>query len=246
MERAGITRQQANDFCREILPAVSRTFALSIRLLPGELGAAVRCAYLICRIADTLEDEPSMPAESKAALLDLLATCFDDARSVEAFGDASALVAGDPAHVRLVRNSDLVFAAYRALPSERATSFSAGSRNDRRNAKVRRRTSARRPIQSLEEYKEYRYYVAEPSAISSPILARALAEYRRASICDPSRPVPRIRRGAPDGEHPQRRGPRRRARELDLHSRATASRAWKRARDDPGPIARRRAPRSAR
>src|SRR3954469_20542492 len=115
MEQAGITKEQANDFCREILPAVSRTFAVSIRLLPGELGAAVRCAYLICRIADTLEDEPNMPAESKAALLDLLATCFHDPRSVPAFADAAALVTGDPAHVRLVRNANLVFVAYRAL-----------------------------------------------------------------------------------------------------------------------------------
>jgi len=39
--RPGTTRKRANDFCREILPAVSRTFALSIRLLPGDLGASV-------------------------------------------------------------------------------------------------------------------------------------------------------------------------------------------------------------
>src|SRR5437763_14144097 len=112
MEQADITKEQANDFCREILPAVSRTFALSIRLLPGELGAAVRCAYLICRIADTLEDEPNLPAESKAELFDLLTGCFDDARCVAAFASAAELVAGDPAHVRLVRHSDLVFASY--------------------------------------------------------------------------------------------------------------------------------------
>ena len=161
MERAGITKQQANDFCREILPAVSRTFALSIRLLPGELGAAVCCSYLICRIADTVEDEPSMPAESKAALLDLLATCFDDARSVAAFGDAAALVAGDPAHVRLVQNSDLVFAAYRALP-ERTRDIV--QRWVREMIAGMRKFVLAYPrgirIQSLEEYKEYCYYVA--------------------------------------------------------------------------------------
>ena len=47
---------EAERFGREILPAVSRTFALSIRVLPGELGRAVLAAYLLCRIADTLED----------------------------------------------------------------------------------------------------------------------------------------------------------------------------------------------
>src|SRR5436190_18570221 len=161
MESAGITKQQANDFCREILPAVSRTFALSIRLLPGDLGSAVRCAYLICRIADTLEDEPSMPAESKAALLDLLAACFNDARSVAAFADAAALITGDPAHVRLVRNVDLIFAAYRVLPERTREIVQHWTRE--MIAGMRKFVLAYPHgvrIQSLDEYKEYCYYVA--------------------------------------------------------------------------------------
>jgi farnesyl-diphosphate farnesyltransferase len=161
MQRAGITNQNATDFCREILPAVSRTFALSIRLLPGELGAAVRCAYLICRIADTIEDVPNMPAESKAALLDLLAACFDGARSVDAFGAAAQLVTGDPAHVRLVQNTDLVFAAYRSLP-ERTREIV--ERWIREMIAGMRKFVLAYPrgvrIQSLDEYKEYCYYVA--------------------------------------------------------------------------------------
>jgi farnesyl-diphosphate farnesyltransferase len=38
---------EAERFGREILPSVSRTFALSIRVLPGELGRAVLAAYLL-------------------------------------------------------------------------------------------------------------------------------------------------------------------------------------------------------
>src|SRR5689334_25416338 len=72
MEPTEITRSAAIEFCREILPAVSRTFSISIRLLPGELGAAIRCAYLICRIADTIEDERTFSAEEKASLFDAL------------------------------------------------------------------------------------------------------------------------------------------------------------------------------
>src|SRR5690242_10799975 len=78
-------RTDPERFAREILPAVSRTFALSIRVLPGELGRAVLAAYLLCRIADTLEDEPSLPADAKAALLDQLERCFDDAAAADAF-----------------------------------------------------------------------------------------------------------------------------------------------------------------
>src|SRR6185437_4917651 len=47
----------------EILQHVSRTFALTIPQLPGGLRSAVTCAYLLCRIADTIEDEPSLSAD---------------------------------------------------------------------------------------------------------------------------------------------------------------------------------------
>ena len=76
---------EAERFAREILPAVSRTFALSIRLLPGALGRAVRTAYLLCRIADTIEDEPRLPASEKAILFDELLRCFDDPVAADAF-----------------------------------------------------------------------------------------------------------------------------------------------------------------
>ena len=42
--------------CYRLLPLVSRTFALNIRILPGELRPAVTTAYLLFRIADTIED----------------------------------------------------------------------------------------------------------------------------------------------------------------------------------------------
>jgi farnesyl-diphosphate farnesyltransferase len=52
-----------------ILPYVSRTFALTIPQLPGGLRIAVTCAYLLCRIADTIEDEPALsPPETLAYL----------------------------------------------------------------------------------------------------------------------------------------------------------------------------------
>src|SRR5512132_1028866 len=106
----------AERFCHEILPEVSRTFALSIRVLPGDLGRAVLTAYLLCRIADTLEDEPALPAERKARLLEELERCFDDAAIADEFPSRVSEITGDAAHVRLTRNTDLVFVLYRSLP----------------------------------------------------------------------------------------------------------------------------------
>ena len=48
-----------------LLPGVSRTFALTIPQLPARLRHAVTNAYLLCRIADTIEDDPALPAAEK-------------------------------------------------------------------------------------------------------------------------------------------------------------------------------------
>ena len=152
---------QAEAFGREILPAVSRTFALSIRVLPGALGGAVRAAYLLCRIADTLEDAPSLDAADKARLLDEMQRCFDDDAAADAFPAQVAAITGEPAHVRLTRNADLVFVLYRAMsPATQAAvrrwvgEMIAGMRKF-----VLLYPHGIR-IQSLDEYREYCYYVA--------------------------------------------------------------------------------------
>ena len=151
----------ADRFAREILPAVSRTFALSIRVLPGDLGRAVLAAYLLCRIADTLEDEPVLPAEFKAGLLDELARCFDDPVAADAFPSRVEALAGDAAHVRLTKNTDLAFVLYRSLPP--------GTQAHVRRWVGEMIAGMRKfvllypngiRIQSLDEYKEYCYYVA--------------------------------------------------------------------------------------
>ena len=54
----------------EILPHVSRTFALTIPQLPAALRTAVTSAYLLCRIADTIEDEPALSAADTYVLLE--------------------------------------------------------------------------------------------------------------------------------------------------------------------------------
>jgi farnesyl-diphosphate farnesyltransferase len=54
----------------QILPHVSRTFALTIPQLPEALRVAVTNAYLLCRMADTIEDEPAVPPEETLAFLE--------------------------------------------------------------------------------------------------------------------------------------------------------------------------------
>ena len=52
-------------FQRHILQGVSRTFALTIPQLPAGLDRAVSNAYLLCRIADTIEDDAGLSFDDK-------------------------------------------------------------------------------------------------------------------------------------------------------------------------------------
>lgn len=52
-----------------ILPRVSRSFALTIPQLPAALRAPVTTAYLLCRIADTIEDESALSLDATLASL---------------------------------------------------------------------------------------------------------------------------------------------------------------------------------
>ena len=53
------------DYQNLILQDVSRTFALTIPQLPEQLATVVGNGYLLCRIADTIEDDPELSTEAK-------------------------------------------------------------------------------------------------------------------------------------------------------------------------------------
>lgn len=57
------------EYQEQVLPHVSRTFALTIPQLPARLRTPVTSAYLLCRIADTIEDEPALPPGATFELL---------------------------------------------------------------------------------------------------------------------------------------------------------------------------------
>jgi farnesyl-diphosphate farnesyltransferase len=151
----------AERFARAVLPEVSRTFAISIRFLPGMLGRAVLTAYLLCRIADTIEDDGLASPERKSELLDAFLRALGEREAAEAFPGLASDIQGDPAHVDLLRHMDHVCVLLRSLPA-------------RSRARVEhwvgvmvhgmRKFVGLYPrgirIQTLAEYREYCYYVA--------------------------------------------------------------------------------------
>jgi farnesyl-diphosphate farnesyltransferase len=107
------------EFCRTMLPRVSRTFALNIRLLRGSMGDSVRIGYLLCRIADTIEDAwPGERNEVEQRFFQLIAAVKGDTRMAEelAAGAASLRGRASAAHVELVARTPEVLRAFSALP----------------------------------------------------------------------------------------------------------------------------------
>jgi farnesyl-diphosphate farnesyltransferase len=87
--RAG---EQSNDtdaadmvFQERMLIGVSRTFALTIPQLPEDLRRAVGNAYLLCRVADTIEDDAGLTAEQKTHHLQTFIDILDTDSGAEEF-----------------------------------------------------------------------------------------------------------------------------------------------------------------
>ena len=66
-------------FCEDSLPKVSRTFAINIRILKGDVYRGVLLAYLLCRIADSIEDDLYFPVDFKIQKLHDYSSLFPPA-----------------------------------------------------------------------------------------------------------------------------------------------------------------------
>lgn len=108
---------------RGVLPYVSRTFALTIPQLPEPVADIVTNAYLLCRIADTIEDDPALDAAAKAQAQARFLATLDGDGDADAFGrrTAAQLSAATPdAERALVHETGRVVAFARSLePRER-------------------------------------------------------------------------------------------------------------------------------
>jgi farnesyl-diphosphate farnesyltransferase len=74
----------APDTALPLLRDVSRSFYLSIRLLPAGLRDAIALAYLLARATDTLADTQALPAAQRLDLLAGVAAAFDGSGALPA------------------------------------------------------------------------------------------------------------------------------------------------------------------
>ena len=103
-----------------LLRGVSRSFYLSVRLLPPALRRPVALGYLLARATDTVADTAAAPVAQRQGLLAALAAAISEAQASAACStllQAFAPLQSDPAEQALILRVDEALAALGALPA---------------------------------------------------------------------------------------------------------------------------------
>ena len=146
-----------------ILPGVSRTFALTIPELPAALRTSVTNAYLLCRIADTIEDEPALsPTASLHFLQRFVAVLYAKEPAAALAQDLVPQLSKEtlPAEHDLVANMERVVRvtnrldAQQRLAIQRCVEVMAGGMHQFQQ------TASLRGVPRLSDLDDYCYYVA--------------------------------------------------------------------------------------
>jgi 4,4'-diapophytoene synthase len=152
-----------DDFQSDMLAGVSRTFALTIPQLPPSLCRVVSNAYLLCRIVDTIEDEPIINGARKNYFCQQFLGVLNGVKNAEPFSRqlcASLSSQTSPAEHELVRNVPRVIQITRTFsgPQREALQHCVGTMaNGMAQFQLR---NEKQGVQSLEELYQYCYYVA--------------------------------------------------------------------------------------
>jgi farnesyl-diphosphate farnesyltransferase len=157
--------KQDLEYCKRMLPKVSRTFAPTINMLPKKLNGPVMTAYLLCRIADTVEDSEALSVEQKNNLLSHFIHIFTENTdgAEQRFNSKIGLLPLQTADDELAYNLSRVINVFRSYtPASQkhigkwVVEMSRGMQKFAQSSQ-RRRFSF---LKSMKELDEYTYYVA--------------------------------------------------------------------------------------
>lgn len=156
-------------YCEEILPKVSRTFALNIVQLEGDTYRAVTIIYLLFRIADTFEDNLFQKENEKIKTLLYFAGIFEENKDLSErlnlYESLKFQWEEESCEKALVENGDKVLNCYFDLPAEyRRIIDPLLVESVQGMAKFQKKkmesSSKIFQLQDIKEVEEYCYYVA--------------------------------------------------------------------------------------
>ncbi len=113
----GVATPEDWAFCQSSLERVSRTFSRPIEMLSGDLQRAVTVGYLLCRIADTIEDDATLDATTRERLLSGFLRALRSGAADAACEAQYRAQAGTSADAELTCEHARVLRVYAALPA---------------------------------------------------------------------------------------------------------------------------------
>lgn len=152
-----------DDFQSEMLEGVSRTFALTIPQLPAALCRVVSNAYLLCRIVDTIEDEPALTGARKNYFCEQFLRTLNVPRNAETFSRQLCVSLSSqtpPAEHELIRNVPRVLRITRSFSEPQREALQRCVSAMAKGMGQFQLRGEMRGLQSLEDLDQYCYYVA--------------------------------------------------------------------------------------
>jgi len=154
-------------YCHQTLPKVSRTFALNIKILQGELHRSVLTAYLFCRTVDTIEDAALLDPKIKIKQLLEFSRLIENREyrknQIEEWIKNCKTVDGSPNDLDLLKNIKRVFNVFDSLKENHkeqiipsVSKMAKGMAHFQNRFQIGQIT----PLESEEDLEEYCYFVA--------------------------------------------------------------------------------------
>jgi farnesyl-diphosphate farnesyltransferase len=164
-ESSRTNRASADDFAYQaaILPGVSRTFALTIPVLPHELAIVMTNAYLLCRLADTIEDDVGLDNEQKSQFHARFVAVVNGEQSAEKFAaELFPLLSSRslPAERDLVQNTAAVIRVTHGFSQPERDALTRCVTIMCKGMPEFQRNKSLKGLEDLDELAEYCYYVA--------------------------------------------------------------------------------------
>ena len=142
---------------------MSRTFALTIPVLPHELAIVMTNAYLLCRLADTIEDDVGLDNDQKSQFHARFVAVANGEQSAEKFAaELFPLLSSRslPAERDLVQNTAAVIRVTRGFSQPERDALTRCVTTMCKGMPEFQRNKSLGGLADLDELAEYCYYVA--------------------------------------------------------------------------------------
>ncbi len=146
-----------------LLQGVSRTFALTIPQLPNELCQTVSNGYLLCRIIDTIEDDPALTAAQKRHFADQFVQVVSGSNNVQNFASQLAPLLSNatiPAEHELISLTPQVIRITHSFNAVQREALSTCVATMAEGMIYYQEIDTSKGLETLEEMEKYCYYVA--------------------------------------------------------------------------------------